>query len=252
MRRDPYEVIGVAPARRSATSRRPSAASPRAAPDSTATTRGREKFKEAPRPTRSCPTPTGARSTTATASRASIRAAMPRRPTLRILLGHLRRLLRGDPFGAFGGRGAAGRGQGVTWPWRWRSRSKGPPGTAVEVAYDLVILRALWRQPGRAGIRVSYVQQLPGRRSCARRQPHGFRQLVREHVCSSCEGEGGSLCRPVAPARPGPARGPQDPRRGHTGRHRQRPAHPPLGAGAFRRPGWTRRRPLRAGAGGRG
>jgi molecular chaperone DnaJ len=98
----------------------------------------------------------------------------------------------GDPFGAFGGRGAGGRVQGGDVAVEVEiTLEQAARGTASEVAYDLV--HACERchgsraEPG-SDVRTCSNCQGSGRVRAVSRTAFG--QLVREHVCSSCGGDG--------------------------------------------------------------
>ena len=98
----------------------------------------------------------------------------------------------GDPFGAFGGRGAAGRVQGGDVGVEVEiTLEQAARGTRAEVGYDLVDAckhcggsRA---EPG-SEFRTCSTCQGAGRVRAVSRTAFG--QLVREHVCSDCGGEG--------------------------------------------------------------
>jgi molecular chaperone DnaJ len=98
----------------------------------------------------------------------------------------------GDPFGAFGGRGGAGRVQGGDVAVDVEiSLEDAARGTTVQVAYDLV--DACERCGGSRAEPGSEVQtcrncQGAGRVRAVTRTAFG--QLVREHVCDVCGGEG--------------------------------------------------------------
>jgi molecular chaperone DnaJ len=98
----------------------------------------------------------------------------------------------GDPFGAFGGRGGAGRVQGGDVAVDVEiSLEDAARGTTVQVAYDLV--DACDRCGGSRAEPGSEVQtcrncQGAGRVRAVTRTAFG--QLVREHVCDVCGGEG--------------------------------------------------------------
>src|ERR687894_1430868 len=98
----------------------------------------------------------------------------------------------GDPFGAFGGRGGAGRVQGGDVAVEVEiSLEEAARGTSVQVAYDLVDAcercggsRA---EPG-SEVRACATCQGAGRVRAVSRTAFG--QLVREQVCETCGGEG--------------------------------------------------------------
>lgn len=98
----------------------------------------------------------------------------------------------GDPFGAFGGRAAAGRVQGGDVGVEVQiSLEQAAQGTSVEVAYDLVDAcercggsRA---EPG-SSVHTCTTCQGAGRVRAVTRTAFG--QLVREQVCETCGGEG--------------------------------------------------------------
>jgi molecular chaperone DnaJ len=98
----------------------------------------------------------------------------------------------GDPFGAFGGRGGGGRVQGGDVAVEIEiSLEQAARGADVEVAYDLV--DACERCNGTRAEPGSEVQtcrncQGAGRVRAVTRTAFG--QLVREHVCDVCGGEG--------------------------------------------------------------
>ncbi len=98
----------------------------------------------------------------------------------------------GDPFGAFGGRGAGGRVQGGDVAVEVEiTLEQAASGTAAEVAYDLV--QACERcqgsraEPG-SDVRTCSTCQGSGRVRAVSRTAFG--QVVREHVCSACGGDG--------------------------------------------------------------
>jgi molecular chaperone DnaJ len=98
----------------------------------------------------------------------------------------------GDPFGAFGGRGAAGRVQGGDVAVEVEiSLAEAARGTTAEVAYDLVDAcercRGSRAEPG-SEVRTCSNCQGAGRVRAVSRTAFG--QLVREQVCSTCGGEG--------------------------------------------------------------
>ena len=98
----------------------------------------------------------------------------------------------GDPFGAFGGRGGAGRVQGGDVAVEVEiTLEEAARGASVQVAYDLVDAcercggsRA---EPG-SEVRTCSNCQGAGRVRAVTRTAFG--QLVREHVCEVCGGEG--------------------------------------------------------------
>jgi molecular chaperone DnaJ len=98
----------------------------------------------------------------------------------------------GDPFGAFGGRGGAGRVQGGDVAVEVEiALEEAARGTTAQVAYDLV--DACERCGGSRAEPGSEVQtcrncQGAGRVRAVTRTAFG--QLVREHVCEVCGGEG--------------------------------------------------------------
>jgi molecular chaperone DnaJ len=98
----------------------------------------------------------------------------------------------GDPFGAFGGRGGAGRVQGGDVAVEVEvTLEEAARGATVQVAYDLV--DACERCGGSRAEPGSEVQtcrncQGAGRVRAVTRTAFG--QLVREHVCEVCGGEG--------------------------------------------------------------
>jgi molecular chaperone DnaJ len=106
----------------------------------------------------------------------------------------------GDPFGAFGGRGGAGRVQGGDVAVEIEvSLEDAARGTALDVSYDLV--DACERCAGTRAEPGSEVQtcrncQGAGRVRAVTRTAFG--QLVREHVCDLCGGEGRVPSEPCA------------------------------------------------------
>jgi molecular chaperone DnaJ len=98
----------------------------------------------------------------------------------------------GDPFGAFGGRGSAGRVQGGDVAVEVEvTLEEAARGTTVHVAYDMV--DACERCGGSRAEPGSELQtcrncQGAGRVRAVTRTAFG--QLVREHVCDVCGGEG--------------------------------------------------------------
>ena len=98
----------------------------------------------------------------------------------------------GDPFGAFGGRGAAGRVQG------------GDVAVEVEISLEQAArgetvagglrpgrrLRALRRQSRRAGLGCADLPRCQGAGRVRAVTRTAFGQLVREQVCDACGGEG--------------------------------------------------------------
>jgi molecular chaperone DnaJ len=98
----------------------------------------------------------------------------------------------GDPFGAFGGRGAGGRVQGGDVAVDVEiTLEQAARGTPVEVAYDLVDAcercHGSRAEPG-SEVRTCSNCQGSGRVRAVSRTAFG--QLVREHVCSACGGDG--------------------------------------------------------------
>jgi molecular chaperone DnaJ len=98
----------------------------------------------------------------------------------------------GDPFGAFGGRGAAGQGQGGDVAVEVEiTLEQAARGTSVEVGYDLVDAcehcHGSRAEPGSEFRTCSNCQGAGRVRAVSRT---AFGQLVREHVCSTCGGEG--------------------------------------------------------------
>ena len=161
----------------------------------------------------------------------------------------------GDPFGGAFGRGGAGRIQG------------GDLAVEVEISLE----RGGRRQDGRGGLRAGgRLRALPRER---RRAGHAdrdlpdlrrrgrvravtrtaFGQLVREQACEACGGEGRI---PSEPCHECQGRGRRAVRKtlqvDVPRRHRRRAAHPPQRARPRGRARRAARRPLRAGAGGRG
>jgi molecular chaperone DnaJ len=98
----------------------------------------------------------------------------------------------GDPFGAFGGRAAAGRVQGGDVAVEIEiTLEEAAKGTVAEVAYDLVDAcercHGSRAEPG-SEVRTCSNCQGAGRVRAVSRTAFG--QLMREHVCSVCGGEG--------------------------------------------------------------
>jgi molecular chaperone DnaJ len=98
----------------------------------------------------------------------------------------------GDPFGAFGGRGASGRVQGGDVAVEVEiTLAEAASGTVAEVAYDLVDAcercNGSRAEPG-SDVRMCSNCQGSGRVRAVTRTAFG--QLVREHICSVCGGEG--------------------------------------------------------------
>ena len=98
----------------------------------------------------------------------------------------------GDPFGAFGGRAAAGRVQGGDVAVEIEiTLEEAANGTVVEVAYDLVDAcercGGTRAEPG-SEVRTCSTCHGAGRVRAVTRTAFG--QLVREQVCSTCGGEG--------------------------------------------------------------
>jgi molecular chaperone DnaJ len=98
----------------------------------------------------------------------------------------------GDPFGAFGGRGAGGRVQGGDVAVEVEiTLEQAARGTKAEVGYDLVDACAHCggsrAEPG-SEFRTCSTCQGAGRVRAVSRTAFG--ELVREHVCSACGGEG--------------------------------------------------------------
>src|ERR687894_2444229 len=99
----------------------------------------------------------------------------------------------GDPFGAFGGRGGAGRVQGGDVAVEVEvTLEEAARGTTAQVAYDLVDAcercGGTRAEPG-SEVRTCRNCQGTGRVRAVTRTAFG--QLVREHVCDVCGGEGG-------------------------------------------------------------
>ena len=98
----------------------------------------------------------------------------------------------GDPFGAFGGRAAGGRVQGGDVAVEVEiTLEEAARGTTVEVAYDLVDAcercGGTRAEPG-SEVRTCSTCHGAGRVQAVTRTAFG--QLVREQVCSTCGGEG--------------------------------------------------------------
>jgi molecular chaperone DnaJ len=98
----------------------------------------------------------------------------------------------GDPFGAFGGRAASGRVQGGDVAVEIEiTLEEAAKGTVAEVAYDLVDAcercHGTRAEPG-SEVRTCSNCQGAGRVRAVSRTAFG--QLMREHVCSVCGGEG--------------------------------------------------------------
>ncbi len=98
----------------------------------------------------------------------------------------------GDPFGAFGGRAAAGRVQGGDVAVEIEiTLEEAAKGAVAEVAYDLVDAcercHGSRAEPG-SEVRTCSNCQGAGRVRAVSRTAFG--QLMREHVCSVCGGEG--------------------------------------------------------------
>jgi len=98
----------------------------------------------------------------------------------------------GDPFGAFGGRGAGGRVQGGDVAVEVEvTLEQAARGSQVEVAYDLVAAcercHGSSAEPG-SEVRTCSNCQGAGRVRAVTRTAFG--QLVREQVCSACGGAG--------------------------------------------------------------
>jgi molecular chaperone DnaJ len=98
----------------------------------------------------------------------------------------------GDPFGAFGGRGGSGRVQGGDVAVEVEiTLEQAASGTKAEVAYDLVDAcercHGTRAEPG-SEVRTCSTCQGAGRVRAVSRTAFG--QLVREQVCSTCEGQG--------------------------------------------------------------
>ena len=108
----------------------------------------------------------------------------------------------GDPFGAFGGRAAAGRVQG------------GDVAVEVEISLEQAArgaerggrlrpgrrLRALRRQPRRAGHADRRLRALRRRRALRAVTRTAFGQLVREQACDVCGGDGRGAPQPCTSA----------------------------------------------------
>ncbi len=156
----------------------------------------------------------------------------------------------GDPFGAFGGRGATGRVQG------------GDVGVEVQISLEQAArgadrpgrlrpgrrLRALRRQPRRAGLgSCTSARNCQGAGRVRAVSRTAFGQLVREQVCEACGGEGRVPSKPCTACS---GRGRKAVRKtldvDVPGRHRRRAAHPPERARPRRRARRAAGRPLRA------
>jgi len=98
----------------------------------------------------------------------------------------------GDPFGAFGGRAGAGRVQGGDTAVEVEiSLDEAARGTTVQVAYDLV--EPCDRCAGSGAEPGTEVHTCPSCHGTGRVRAvsrTAFGQLVREHVCEVCGGEG--------------------------------------------------------------
>jgi molecular chaperone DnaJ len=98
----------------------------------------------------------------------------------------------GDPFGAFGGRAASGRVQGGDVAVEIEiTLEQAAKGTTAEVSYDLVDAcercNGSRAEPG-SEVRTCSTCQGAGRVRAVTRTAFG--QLVREQICSACGGEG--------------------------------------------------------------
>ena len=114
----------------------------------------------------------------------------------------------GDPFGAFGGRGGGGRVQGGDVAVEVEiTLEQAARGADVEVAYDLVDAcercNGNSAEPGSRS-RPAVRCQGAGRLRAVTRTAFG--QLVREHACDVCGGEGQMPTEPCRPARAGAGR----------------------------------------------
>jgi molecular chaperone DnaJ len=98
----------------------------------------------------------------------------------------------GDPFGAFGGRGGAGRVQGGDVAVEVEiSLEQAARGAQVEVAYDLVdVCERCGGSRAEPGAEVSTCRNCQGAGRVRAVSRTAFGQLVREHICEVCGGEG--------------------------------------------------------------
>ena len=98
----------------------------------------------------------------------------------------------GDPFGAFGGRGGAGRVQGGDVAVELEiSLEQAARGTRVQVSYDLVdACERCGGSRAEPGSEVQTCRNCGGTGRVRAVTRTAFGQLVREHVCDACGGEG--------------------------------------------------------------
>jgi molecular chaperone DnaJ len=98
----------------------------------------------------------------------------------------------GDPFGAFGGRGGAGRVQGGDVAVEVEiTLAEAARGAEVEVSYDLVdACERCGGSRAEPGTEVQTCRNCQGAGRVRAVSRTAFGQLVREHVCEVCGGEG--------------------------------------------------------------
>jgi molecular chaperone DnaJ len=98
----------------------------------------------------------------------------------------------GDPFGAFGGRGGAGRVQGGDVAVELEiTLEQAARGTTAQVAYDLVgACERCGGSRAEPGSEVQTCRNCSGTGRVRAVTRTAFGQLVREHVCDACGGEG--------------------------------------------------------------
>ena len=98
----------------------------------------------------------------------------------------------GDPFGAFGGRGGAGRVQGGDVAVEVEiTLEEAARGASVQVAYDLVdACERCGGSRAEPGTEVQTCRNCQGAGRVRAVTRTAFGQLVREHVCDVCGGEG--------------------------------------------------------------
>ena len=193
VKRDPYEVLGVAATPTTTRSRRRSASSRASCtPTSTATTpRPRRSSRRAPRPTRSCRTPSAARSTTATATTACPRAASVRRPraSARSPTSSTRSSAATRSAAAAAAAGAV-QGGDVAVAVEI-TLEQAAAGASVEVEYEAVDACEHCNGNGaEPGTPIETCERCEGAGELRTVARTAFGQLVRTQACDACGGDG--------------------------------------------------------------
>ena len=206
MKRDPYEVLGVSRAgvrqrdQEGVPQARPRAASGR---EHRGPAKPRRSSRRRRRRTRSCPTPSGARSTTATATRDSARAASIRRSRA-----SARSPTSSTRSSAAATRSAPGaRGQGAVQGGDVAVQAEvslqdAARGTSVQVEYERVGPCERCKGNGaKPGTPIDTCGRCDGTGELRTVARTAFGQIVRNQVCDVCMGEGKTAREPCEECR---------------------------------------------------